>query len=109
MSKAILILDEMPKNCGECKLYMNNGNSYWCKAAGIDTTGFTIPASCPLKPMPKKKEVKKIMQPKDFIYTETQYDIIANKIMEKINYDVETIFNEGYNSCLDEILGEEHE
>ena len=53
MSKAILITD-MPKNCGECKLYMNNGNSYWCKATGIDTTGFTITARCPLKPMPER-------------------------------------------------------
>lgn len=59
MSKAILVLD-MPKNCGECKLYMNNGNSYWCKATGIDTTGLTIPASCPLKPMPKKDRKSKL-------------------------------------------------
>ena len=52
MNKSVLVIDR-PNRCGECKLYMNNGNSYWCIITGKDTTGFTIPASCPLKPMPE--------------------------------------------------------
>lgn len=62
---------------------------------------------CSLKPMPQKKKIKEIKHLEDFVNMETQYDYIRNKIVGKINYDVETIFNEGYNSCIDKILGEE--
>lgn len=88
--KAILITD-MPKNCGECKLYMNNGNSYWCKATGIDTTGFTIPASCPLKPLPHKNK----------------YDVEKNATVDyENNVTLGHYLNKGWNDCIDEILGD---
>ena len=83
--KAILVID-MPKNCGECKLYMNNGNNYWCKATGIDTTGFTMPVSCPLKPMPQKKKLEDLFSKQDFMLVHSSYV--------------------GYNQCIEEILGE---
>lgn len=97
MSKAILIIDEMPKNCGECKLYMNNGNSYWCKATGIDTTGFTIPASCPLKPMSQKKE----------IYYPTTNGITT--LLEGEYTLNDYLHDKGWNDCIDEMLGGTHE
>lgn len=109
MSKAILILD-MPKGCGECKLRFYNA----CYAiAENNYSGRTIVGSrqvrkkwCPLKPLPQKKEAKEIKHFSDFVYVKTEYDLITNNIVGKIKYDVETIFNEGYNSCLDEILGD---
>ena len=54
-----------------------------------------------------KKKIKEIKHLEDFVDIETQYDYITNKIVGKINYDVEAIFNEGHNSCIDKILGEE--
>ena len=85
--KAILVID-MPMKCFDCKLYCNNGNSYWCIATNEDTTGLTKPINCPLKPMPEKVETPKIIQ--------EQIDGWHKLAGEYI----------GYNACINEILGE---
>ena len=72
-----------------------------------ESRGFYRPKILSLKPMPQKKKIKEIKHLEDFVDIETQYDYITNKIVGKINYDVEAIFNEGHNSCIDKILGEE--
>ena len=75
--KAILVLDEMPKNCFKCKL------QDWanCRIVKGCHTGDTRPDWCPLKPIPKKKEKA------------TKSESVA-------------CFNMGYNACIDEILGD---
>jgi len=62
---------------------------------------------CPLKSIPERKEVRKVKYINDVVFKQTTYDYIANEIHGQIIYDVDRIFAEGYNACLDEILGEE--
>lgn len=81
--KAILVID-MPKKCGDCKLFMNNGNSYWCVITDYDTTSSSMPNNCPLKPLPERFEPT-IM---------TDY-CLGNA--------------DGWNACIDEILGDNDE
>ena len=85
--KAILVID-MPKKCGDCRLFMNNGNSYWCAKTGYDTTSSSMPNNC-LRPMPEKVETPKIIQ--------EQIDGWHKLAGEYI----------GWNACIDEMLGEE--
>ena len=80
--KAILVID-MPMKCFDCKLYCNNGNSYWCIATNEDTTGLTKPINCPLKPVPKKKEIEKY---------DTWYEMFRA---------------EAFNDIIDELIGDE--
>lgn len=89
MEKAILILDQ-PKNCLECPVGVNNScimELYIsCRVAGRGAIGAeaeTIPAWCPLKPLPEKKVV-------------TADDATASVA---IKY--------GWNNCLDAITKEE--
>lgn len=89
MSKAILVIDK-PEYCGKCKLYMDNGNSYWCAVTDKDTSGFTLPASCPLKPMPKKAEIFKIYR-----------NYIFNTEEEQLAYLIGS--EDGYNDCIEEL------
>lgn len=74
--KAILVL-EMPENCFKCKLQIFAN----CIIVKGCHTGDTRPEWCPLKPMLKKNE--------DKAYTMTQL------------YRAQ-----GYNACIDEILGD---
>ena len=78
--KAILVID-MPKGCCECN-------------CAIDLCHGTIPSQewynkrpswCPLKPIPEKKEIKNIFQ----------YRGLAEQYRK-----------EGWNECIEEILGE---
>lgn len=107
--KAILIL-EKHEHCIDCPLL--DGEYDTCVVTGGYVEKMIrkedrreIP--CPLKPLPQKKEAKEIKHFNDFVYVKTEYDLITNDIVGKIKYDVETIFNEGYNSCVDEIIGDE--
>ena len=80
MGKAILVID-MPKDCEECQFKYQKGiDGNWCSAMPGGFIGFTtnIPEWCPLKPVPSK------------------YD------MEYSTSD----FEAGFNSCINEILGE---
>lgn len=83
MSKAILVMD-MPSSCDVCPLFCPHYSDMTCKANG---RGINYPYPkevrqdwCPLKPMPSKKS--------------TEYNPCRNPYTA-----------EGYNACIDEILG----
>ena len=78
MSKAILVLDEMPSSCYECKLH----NYHFCDANGESIDYDNRPSHCLLKELPKIREV-------------------FNNCDDYLNG-----IDDGWNSCLYEILGE---
>ena len=95
--KAISVID-MPKKCVECSLANRDTIVEFCKI-----TGKEIPIifssneeyeeirndDCPLKPMPQRR------------YSLECGDSDGNRWKEPSEYD------NGYNACIDEILGEE--
>ena len=93
MSKSVLVIDT-PKSCRLCNLKTNCGQCEICVAI----EGYRIvtkysekgtkPVWCPLRPLPSYKNLKQ--------YT----DKINGNMM--LSYQ----FDQGYNSCLDEIRGE---
>ena len=99
--KAILVIDDMPKNCSDCWLHRDEYSDYekaWediCHNAEhechvLSTTNYVKrPSWCPLKPIPKKIESGKIEDG-----TKTNIPIPVEH------------FAMGWNDCLDEILGE---
>lgn len=95
MSKAILLLDEMPVRCIDCPcMYVvkNSHISEYCKAI-IDKKDCYLkienvcerPKWCPLKPMPERRYALQGM----------------------IGYEGTKRECKGYNRCIDEIEGEE--
>lgn len=76
MSRAILVID-MPKNCFHCKL------QDWanCRIVKGCHAGDTRPDWCPLKEVPEKKNRNKVVG-----------DYLRGRV-------------DGYNACIDEILG----
>ena len=81
--KAILVIDK-PESCTSCMLGIYN-KRWFCLATNEDINiadRYNIPKSCPLKPMPIKKE--------------------ALMGMGKINFGKAL----GWNACLDAITGE---
>lgn len=77
--KAILILEEMPKDCDKCPCI---SEEWECRPLHRDAGwGDVRPDYCPLRPLPKKKEE-------------------IGKTIQDISYVV------GWNACLDEITGE---
>lgn len=90
MSKAILVID-MPESCAKCPLFHGYYTDMSCGANnyGID---YPYPESfrqewCPLKPAPEKyniEEEKKKPHDRDYTWE----------------------YEDGYNACIDEILGE---
>ena len=103
--KAIAIIDK-PKNCekcvfGICKYSLplsTRRKAYYCQlkepkgrvAEDFEYDEEVHLSNCPLKPMPSKKQEK-------------QY--CSNGVFG-INTAMETRFNQGYNACIDEILGD---
>lgn len=84
MSKAILVMD-MPKSCNGCCLCdFDLSNGLYCTPSGkyIDEKDCSKerPESCPLKKLPQKKNLNKL---KGNVY----------------------VWSEGYNYCIDKILG----
>lgn len=85
--KAILVIDEMPKRCGDCICYQ----------CGFCITNFGVvnmddkPADgCPLKPLPKERELKSTE------YLE-HYRLGYTGTYEREAYSI------GWNDCLKEI------
>lgn len=78
-SKSILVINT-PKCCGKCDMRKYDGNDTWrCfKINRILDDIEKISSDCPLKPLPKK---------------------IARA------FDIDKSFIDGYNYCLDEIIG----
>lgn len=72
--KAILVID-LPKNCAECKLESICNEVDWEER----------PSSCPLKPMPEKKERES--------WGDNEYAFYNN------------LHKMGWNDCIDEIAG----
>lgn len=90
MSKAILIVD-MPESCKDCELLWRGRYSVFCPVELSCNTKdvydyvevSTKPDWCPLRPMPEKYDTDN-----------TPYNLDYNEDYER-----------GYNSCVDEILG----
>ena len=96
MSKAILIL-EKHEHCIDCRLLDREYGT--CVVTGGYVERMIrkedrreIP--CPLKPMPSHKDII----PKDEYFDEQDH----------IDDLIDMSFNEGYNKCIDEILGEKN-
>lgn len=94
--KSILVINT-PKCCGKCDMRRYDGNDTWrCFAINriLDDIE-NISSDCPLKPLPQKKEEIDVMETLAKSYRgET---IILEKVIEKAR-------QQGYNTCLDEIL-----
>lgn len=105
MSKAILVLDEMPKSCMECEIFDNE--QLLCLGGKVHFKDIDkVQSWCPLKELPKKLEFKT-----DRLTLKSNVDEIDNYIKslgyERVGNIHDTIG--GYNACIDEILGEENE
>ena len=85
--KAILVID-MPNECDGCPCL--NYKMWYCQADKKHRDGGDddIPEWCPLKPMPQKKKLDE--------------DLLLSQ-----NFKLEYARFDGYNKCIDEILGEE--
>ena len=87
MSKAILVIDT-PKSCNECQLKVLDADLYYttyaCQNAACETEDILkttkYEMNCPLKPLPKQA------------------------ICYPVNQEP---YRDGWNDCIDEILGEE--
>ena len=89
--KAILVL-EMPSSCDKCPLFGSHYSDMTCRGNG---RGINYPYPkelrqdwCPLNPMPEKAEVSDCDELCD---TDDWYD---------------SGYADGYNACIDEILGD---
>ena len=109
--KAILVIDN-PKSCEKCYYrFIGNDNSSYCgltKTFMNRKTDVTkeIDVCCPLRPMPKKKEVE-VNEIEDIMHTEYSIeDIYTNKYVATIRLATDKLISLGWNACLDEILGE---
>lgn len=84
--KAILVI-EMPSSCLDCPCYFSNDGYCICQEAGKLLANEDVdnerPTWCPLKKVPKKKEL--MTKPK----------------LPTHEFDVRL----GYNACIDELLG----
>lgn len=80
--KAVLVIDEMPRNCAECPIRFSGEPNEWCwyLRHGLDDIK-TKPSWCPLKYLPSKELDDD---------GSTEWDI----------------YYQGWSDCLDEILGE---
>lgn len=98
--KAILVLNEMPKNCLECPLGKNMSipieTCIQCPIGKcvIDEETEIRPDWCPLKPMPEKKKERYGMERQ----TSTGH-------WETYKEEIDSVAT-GYNACIDEILGD---
>ncbi len=91
MSKAVLVMD-MPKCCGECRLSGTGACRKWnVKAA----KGF--PKDCPIRELPEKK-----------IYNGVE-GIIGFGIPERVGQAVDEAAALGWNACIDAIVGTEEQ
>ena len=80
MSKAILVLNEMPLSCYECPLH----NYHFCDVNGDPIDYDVRPSHCMLKELPEKHEIDRSKCSDPFYEFEFEY---------------------GYNQCIDEIIG----
>lgn len=91
--KAILVIN-MPKSCEECNycgFYQDDVDERACLLMESHFIGKLTEGErdvvCPLRPLPQKR-------------------ILPKEMTEGTNYGEEPWFSDGFNACLDEILGE---
>lgn len=87
--KAVIVVD-MPNKCAECELHDKDMLGIYCTVCSEKDyikLYKGIPSWCPLKPIPQKKEV------------------VFSKVLDYQDGN----YAEGYNACLDEILGADNE
>ena len=89
MAKGIIVVD-IPKTCWECPCYMEgylNGSSGgdWCKVTGEEIYSYIAKRNCPIKELPRKLEKDEVSLGRVSRYAK---------------------FEDGWNACIDEILGE---
>ena len=99
--KAIVVIDEFPKSCYECPLSHSEvgyfGDICDSVCTVLDRTnvvfmdGMGKPNWCPLKSLPKKKEIDETLE------------------FDGYNNIIQSALVRGYNACLDEILREGEE
>jgi len=85
--KEILVVNAT-KTCSKCELYFRGTCGSKHKFLMDDEISKTRPSWCPLKPLPKKKEIDKTLK----------FGGYENIIQEALA--------RGYNACRDEITGE---
>ena len=84
--KAILVIDKMPSACNVCDF--NRFTFHWgCSRHNDDSVTnemekYIRPSWCPIKPLPKKRD------------------------NEELNEYHRDLYADGWNNCLDEIMGE---
>lgn len=85
--KAILVIDEMPKNCDECPIRFSGEPNEWCwyLRHGLDDIT-SKPSCCPLKPMPLKRRTEVVWRDangRELITHEyTEKDKVWNEIVD---------------------------
>lgn len=79
--KSVLVIDKMPKTCGECLVCGDYGNYLECKKAERQLLTYDKPLWCPLRPLPQKRK------------TSVDTDLFE----QGVDY--------GWNACLDQITG----
>lgn len=88
MSKSILVID-MPECCVDCEFVDCDANGWVCgrtnKEIYRNEANDKRPDWCPLKAVPKKRDLK--------------------DIENHVGLGTDYIWSEGYNACIDEILG----
>lgn len=100
MSKAILILDEMPESCNECPLKVLDADLYYttyaCKNVNCETDDILKTTKyemyCPLKPMPEKK-----------------HNNGGYRVIDGTEWFYDSEHDDGWNDCIDVILGDKDE
>ena len=91
--KAVLVID-MPRNCWGCPCNeVDSDGMSWCNALAKNTIHSNVERQpwCPLRPLPQKKNTSKLQG-----FGNSQI-VWTDRIIHQ---------NEGWNDCLDEIVGE---
>lgn len=102
-SKAILVIECIPENCGKCRLA--DFGKCWGSKSYIHLSTKDRPKECPLRPLPQKREVE-VNEIKDIMHTEFQTtDVITDKFIADIKFETDKFIALGYNSCIDDIMG----
>ena len=102
--KAIVMID-MPTKCSNCQLVEEWFTEYGEEAYYCPLHRMTVPKNgdvCKeLRPLPEKKNVE-VKNIEDIMHTE----FLLDSLVAKINLDADKLIALGWNSCVDEILGE---
>ena len=98
MEKAIVLVDDYPETCSDCMFFAERKGQKLCTASDFEIFLHSFDnfyeercVDCPLKELPKKKDE----------YKEALKSFNGN-MSKELHFACE-----GWNACLDEILGEE--